>query len=94
MATPKAYFKLQNNVVIGGSMKYEQPENEGDITWMENPKLKSVGVGSILHEDHWHTAWTDQMRDGDGNVINVDKWIKINFDGTVHSDSGNLAPVE
>ena len=85
MATPKAYFKLQNNVIIGGSMKYEQPEDDGDITWMENPKLKSVGVGSVLHEDHWHTAWSD----GD-----VDKWIKINFDGTVHSDSGNLAPVE
>jgi hypothetical protein len=94
MPTPKAYFKLQNNVVIGGSMKYEQPEDDGDITWMENPKLKSVGVGSVLYEDHWHTAWTDQVRDGDGNVTNVDKWVKINFDGTVHSDSGNLAPVE
>lgn len=72
----KGWLKLQNNVVINTVRKNDDdiPVNEGDITWFEADGLKSVGIGSIRNEDHWYTG-------------NGDAWIKVNFDGTIHSHS-------
>jgi len=65
----KSYLKLSNNIVINTEIWDTEPQNAGNISYIET--TGNVGIGFEKKSDHWYY----QYDEGD--------YVKVGFDGSV-----------
>ena len=64
-----SYLKVVNNVVVNTEIWDTEPQDAGDVTYIE--PISNVGIGFEKKSDHWYYQY------GEGD------YVKVGFDGSI-----------